>query len=37
VAYLKGDTAKAVSLVEQARQKGLEQAARQLEEFAKIK
>ena len=37
VAYLKGDTDKAVRLVEQARQKGVKQAMRQLEEFGKLK
>ena len=36
VAYLKGDIAKAVQLVEQAQQKGVEAAAAQLEEFKKI-
>ena len=37
VAYLKGDTEKAFTLVEQARQKGVKQAEQQLQEFAKLK
>ena len=37
VAYLKGDLEKAVMLVEQARQKGVSQASKQLEEFKKIR
>lgn len=37
VAYLKGDTALALQLVEQARQKGVRQAAEQLKEFEKLK
>ena len=36
VAYLKGDLETAVQLVEKARDKGLEQAATQLEEFNKL-
>jgi outer membrane protein OmpA-like peptidoglycan-associated protein len=36
VAYLKGDLAKAVQLVELARQKGVKQAGDQLKEFEKI-
>ena len=37
VAWLKGDTANAVRLVEQARHQGVKEAARQLEEFEKLK
>ncbi len=37
VAYLKGDVDKAIRLVEQAQQKGVKQATRQLEEFGKLK
>lgn len=37
VAYLKGDLDKAINLVEQARQKGVSQASRQLEEFKRIR
>lgn len=37
VAYLKGDVAKAVQLVEQAMQGGVKQAVPQLEEFKKLK
>lgn len=37
VAYLKGDTDQAVKLVEQARQKGVKEAERQLDEFKKLK
>ncbi len=37
VAYLKGDIDKAISLVEQAQRQGLPEAAKQLEEFKKIR
>ena len=37
VAYMKGDTATAIRLVKQAEQRGLKQAGRQLQEFAKLK
>lgn len=37
VAYLKGDLDKAIQLVEKAKSQGLSEAARQLEEFEKIK
>jgi len=37
VAYLKGDIDKAISLVEQAQRQGLSEAAKQLEEFKKIR
>lgn len=37
VAYLKGDVDTAISLVEQAQSQGLPEAAKQLEEFKKIK
>ena len=37
VAYLKGNTAEAIRLVEQAQLKGVKQAVRQLEEFGKLK
>jgi len=37
VAWLKGDTATAKQLVEEARQKGVKEAVRQLEEFGKLK
>jgi len=37
VAWMKGDTDKAVQLVEQARQQGVKQAEAQLQEFSKLK
>ena len=37
VAYLKGDVDKAIKLVEQARQQGVAEASKQLEEFKKIR
>ena len=37
VAYLKGDLDTAIKLIEQARQQGLSEAAKQLEEFKKIR
>ena len=37
VAYLKGDVAKAVQLVEEASRQGVKEAATQLDEFAKLK
>jgi hypothetical protein len=37
VAYLKGDVDTAIKLVEQARQQGVAEASKQLEEFKKIR
>ena len=37
VAYLKDDLGKAIQLVEEARNKGVEEAAMQLDEFSKLR